>query len=393
MGIGDKMKPGDQIQYIGKAWMGEIFTFIRSEVWAGQGYSVWTQWTQEDGKECYLTDKHITGDDFRPFPVKVPEYKEGDVIRVVRDLIHYLSALKKGTVFKLQHRTGERWKTDLPLLNNKVGTVTLLNNSHGFLHKYPECFVIESRKESTVESTSTEDYSERQGDWLMDCKLDVGSKVRVTRRAMNCEGGWNNDWLRHSMDKSIGKELEIIDTGDGRSCGIRLSDGWWYPYFVLCPAEDCDSSEQNKSPINGVSLNNICGISEYSKYAAETPSTVYTAKFQTEDGRILEMPGPGEEWEKGETEKQGWLARTSITHDETHGWMAEIDNRFSLYSPQSSAQCWLKDMHPYVDGSRCLEITDWTRKPNRLVITPQPYTYYCPSRNGVQGRWPGSKYA
>jgi len=63
----------------------------------------------------------------------------------------------------------------------------------------------------------------------------VGDTVRVLRRADNFENGWGNNWSS-IMDNSVNKSLKI--ERDGGGFGFYLSDGKFYPYFIL---EECPS--------------------------------------------------------------------------------------------------------------------------------------------------------
>ena len=71
----------------------------------------------------------------------------------------------------------------------------------------------------------------RLGHYKLNLKL--GDKVIVTRQASNREAGWNTYWIC-MMSDNIGKELTV--TGNiTNDCdyGYRLSDGCFYPWFVL----------------------------------------------------------------------------------------------------------------------------------------------------------------
>ena len=73
-------------------------------------------------------------------------------------------------------------------------------------------------------------YMVRQAEWVKENKIGRGVVVRVLRKAGEYEGGWNCGWVS-AMDGSIGNLLRI-DTNEGLD-GIRLSNGFLYPFFVL----------------------------------------------------------------------------------------------------------------------------------------------------------------
>ena len=64
----------------------------------------------------------------------------------------------------------------------------------------------------------------------MECGIKVGDQVRVLRKSRSYVRGWGTCWVSE-MDKSIGKILKVNVGRDG--CGLELSDGYWYPFFVL----------------------------------------------------------------------------------------------------------------------------------------------------------------
>lgn len=64
----------------------------------------------------------------------------------------------------------------------------------------------------------------------MECGIKVGNKVKVLRKARDYTRGWSTCWVP-DMDKSVGKVLRVTVKRDER--GLELSDGYWYPFFVL----------------------------------------------------------------------------------------------------------------------------------------------------------------
>lgn len=67
------------------------------------------------------------------------------------------------------------------------------------------------------------------------CGLKVGDYVRVTRKAYDCEAGWDNGWA-DGMDKTVGMVGNVLAVS---SDGIQISFAssrngrWYFPYFVL----------------------------------------------------------------------------------------------------------------------------------------------------------------
>jgi len=135
------MKPGDQIQYIGKdrVWIkgGEVFTLDRGERWKG-----------EDGSVLHASKREIQSESFRPYPVEVPEYKAGDVIRVVRkvpgsprsDILKIGMRFRLGTVIRINDTPPYQEARNLADVYKWTLTEHWLN---------PECFVIDEREDKT----------------------------------------------------------------------------------------------------------------------------------------------------------------------------------------------------------------------------------------------------
>lgn len=79
-------------------------------------------------------------------------------------------------------------------------------------------------------------YEERQ----RECGLKVGDKVKILRKVVSFEDGWENYWSE-GADTWVGKTGVII--GDSKVVGLKVfleeEDDWWYfPYFVLEKVED-----------------------------------------------------------------------------------------------------------------------------------------------------------
>ena len=68
--------------------------------------------------------------------------------------------------------------------------------------------------------------------------LKVGDWVKVLRKAEHKEGGWNNFWS-DAMDNWVGACGKI--THDAGTLGLCLTEGHWFPCFVLEKIEKPDS--------------------------------------------------------------------------------------------------------------------------------------------------------
>ena len=74
-------------------------------------------------------------------------------------------------------------------------------------------------------------YEERQ----RECGLKVGDKVKILRKAVSFEDGWDNYWSE-GADTWVGKTGVII--GDSKVVGLKVfleeeDDCWYFPYFIL----------------------------------------------------------------------------------------------------------------------------------------------------------------
>lgn len=86
------------------------------------------------------------------------------------------------------------------------------------------------------------DYNDREMAWIKKHKVVAGTIVRVVRRAVDYEDGWNNSW-EPEMDEFVGNEY-VVAFEDNESAdytegaGIPLEkEGvlyqYHFPYFVL----------------------------------------------------------------------------------------------------------------------------------------------------------------
>ena len=86
-------------------------------------------------------------------------------------------------------------------------------------------------------------YKERQAE----CGLKVEDKVRVLRKAEDCEDGWGNTWAKVYMDDFVGRIGKIV--GERPHAGFKVfleeeNDWWYFPYFVLEKVDE----EQKETP-------------------------------------------------------------------------------------------------------------------------------------------------
>ena len=99
-----------------------------------------------------------------------------------------------------------------------------------------------------------------------------------------------------------------------------------------------------------------------------------TAKFETEDGQIIEIPLPvGENWKEVNTKLQHKLTFVD--------YASESENGIIVYSPNSKenisinheeGQVWFKDMSRFLEGSHCVEITEWESDPIFISFATNP---------------------
>ena len=82
---------------------------------------------------------------------------------------------------------------------------------------------------------STKKYVAAQAAFIANFNLKVGDKVKITHSVKDNYGGWDNVWSSYAMNPSIGKELSVKELPGGYNDedGINLSDGYYYPYFVI----------------------------------------------------------------------------------------------------------------------------------------------------------------
>jgi len=138
----------------------------------------------------------------------------------------------------------------------------------------PRLFGEEDKKKS---------YQERQDEWIRDHGLKKGDKVRVVRKAVNHESGWDTSWL-DNMDKYIDKVVTIkqIDA-DG---GIRLLYGmhsYYFPYFVLEPVKDDKLKEAA----------NICKQIDFNNFTEDQQKELASQWLLAKINPILEPPVKG----------------------------------------------------------------------------------------------------
>lgn len=82
---------------------------------------------------------------------------------------------------------------------------------------------------------TTEQYIAAQKEF--EEKYPVGTKVRITRTAQKNEDGWDNNWVPNMMNIGHESTITYYNTIDFTS-GVRLNDGYNYPFYVLEPVEE-----------------------------------------------------------------------------------------------------------------------------------------------------------
>ncbi len=111
-------------------------------------------------------------------------------------------------------------------------------------------------------------YSERQDEWIADNGVQVGTKVRITRKAGDYEYGWGTIW-GPSMDDFVGKIGEVREIG--YNIGLQLkfeSTSFWLPYFVLEVVKETNyvpfdlDEEMDRNMLRGAWVKKIDGYAE-----------------------------------------------------------------------------------------------------------------------------------
>jgi hypothetical protein len=64
-----------------------------------------------------------------------------------------------------------------------------------------------------------------------ECGLKIGDTVKVLAKCENFANGWGTGWNALKMNPSIGRFLTVQSISN--RIGIMLSNGYYYPYFVL----------------------------------------------------------------------------------------------------------------------------------------------------------------
>jgi len=77
-------------------------------------------------------------------------------------------------------------------------------------------------------------YTAAQEAFIALANLKTGSVVRVMRSAKDNEMGWGTYWNNKDMDRAVGN-TRTVESVDEKHLGIRMTDGFYYPFFVLQP--------------------------------------------------------------------------------------------------------------------------------------------------------------
>lgn len=77
-------------------------------------------------------------------------------------------------------------------------------------------------------------YMEAQNEWIEENNVNIGDTVKITHSVKSHTMGWNNTWI-DVMDQYVNNNLyvEDISISRGVDAGIRLSNRFRYPFFVL----------------------------------------------------------------------------------------------------------------------------------------------------------------
>ena len=124
-------------------------------------------------------------------------------------------------------------------------------------------------------------YKERQAE----CGLKVRDAVKISRKAEDGEGGWDNYWPKDA-DTWVGKTGEIIEDGKGSGFIVfceEENDWWFFPYFVL------EKVEEKK--LTSYSVFTICDQGEdfFSISATSKKETSESIIFTEESGGVWEF--------------------------------------------------------------------------------------------------------
>lgn len=81
-------------------------------------------------------------------------------------------------------------------------------------------------------------YAERQKQWVAEHGVEIGSVVKVVRRATSYQEEWGTTW-EPQMDETLGEigEVETIDDSLGLAVRFANRAAWYLPFFVLEPTE------------------------------------------------------------------------------------------------------------------------------------------------------------
>ena len=114
-----------------------------------------------------------------------------------------------------------------------------------------------------------EDYIKAQAN----CGIKVGDEVRIFRKAIDNENGWNDSWVG-SMDNYIGASGTVtkIDTA-GIEVKVSMSIAFSYPYFVLQKLNNMEHK---------ITTENILAAADKCPQAKETLKTLFPEAFEKE---------------------------------------------------------------------------------------------------------------
>lgn len=101
---------------------------------------------------------------------------------------------------------------------------------------------------------TNKEYVRLQDMWLRHTGVQIGSLVKVARKAESYESGWNALWV-NEMQQAVGKVCRVVDFKDSFGLCLDNSEGTMcfnFPFFVLEPAEEPKPEKYQFTPFEQV---------------------------------------------------------------------------------------------------------------------------------------------
>jgi hypothetical protein len=157
--------------------------------------------------------------------------------------------------------------------------------------------------------------------------------------------------------------------------------------------------DQTEKRLDALGLGDITPYiySDVSEFADSKIQTTHTFSAELPDGRVVEMPSPGDDWIEVESQKfKRGDCYIDDTDDDKFRWfdydLAYGKKGESCFVAHQGGRCWFKDFVPQLfRGTPILSITTWTRETLAMAAPEPPYDYFCPTRENHIGLeiWPG----